>query len=48
MQTRFRRLSASLNCALVIATLGAGMARAETIVVERPMRADCRARASAP
>ena len=30
MQTRFRRrLSASLSCVLVVAALGAGMARAE-------------------
>ena len=40
MQTRFRRrLSASLSCALVLAALGAGMARAETLIVERPMPA---------
>ena len=40
MQTRFRRRpSASLYCALVLAALGAGMARAETIIVEHPMPA---------
>ena len=39
MQTRFRRrLSASLSCALVVAAVSAGMARAETLIVERPMR----------
>ena len=40
MQTRFRRrLSASLSCALVVAAVCAGMARAETLIVERPMPA---------
>ena len=40
MQTRFRRrLSASLSCALLVAALGAGMARAEALVFERPMPA---------
>ncbi len=34
MQTRFRRrLSASLSCALVVAALGAGMARADNVAV---------------
>ncbi len=40
MQTRLRRrLFASLNCALVLAALGAGMAQAETVIIERAMPA---------